>query len=266
MNMYLHELKSLRKSVLIWVLAMIAISAFYLSLYPEIVKDAADFKSMLANYPASIRGLLGISLDNITSFLGFYSMVGTFVVLCGSIQVMNYGLSILTRETRERTADFLLVKPVSRTAIVSFKILAAITMFLATDMIYYAATSIVASIVVKANYSMKLFFMINATLLFIQLIFFSIGIVVSVIIPKLRSVLPVSLGTTFGLYFIGSIIVTDKNDWGRFITPFKYFDYTYIIKNSSYEPQYLIISAVIVIISIVATYLIYNRKDIHAAS
>src|SRR5665647_1887909 len=102
MNMYLHELKSLRKSAIIWLCAMIALAALYFSIYPGIAADAENFKKLLSGYPESVRAMLGISLEGITSILGFYSMVFSFITLCGAIQAMNVGVSILSKETRER--------------------------------------------------------------------------------------------------------------------------------------------------------------------
>lgn len=266
MNMYLHELKSMRKSTIIWTCSMIAIALVYLSLYPAIYRDGAHFKDMLAGYPASIRAALGVTLESVTTLLGFYAMIIAFVVLCGGIQAMNLGMSMLSRETRERTADFLLVKPISRAAIVTAKILAALTMFLITDVVYYAGVSVIASIVKQSSYSGGLFFMINLTLFFVQLVFFATGAVVSVFFDRLRSVLPVSLGTVFGCYIIGALIAAGKDDWARFISPFRYFDYSYIIQNSRYETPYLTTAAVIVVVSIVTCYFVYARKDIHAVS
>lgn len=266
MNMYLHELRSLRRTTVIWTCAMIAIALVYLSLYPAIYRDGAHFRDMLAGYPASIRAMLGVTLDSITSVLGFYSMIIAFVVLCGGIQAMNLGMSILSEETRERTADFLLVKPVSRAAIVTAKMLAALTVFLITDVTYYAAAAIIAFAVRQSSYSAGLFFMMNLTLLFVQLIFFAIGAVVSVFFDRLRSVLPVSLGTVFGCYVIGALIAASKDDWARFISPFRYFDYPSIISTARYEMPYLATGAAIVIVSIFACYYVYARKDIHAVS
>ncbi len=262
--MYWHELKTLRRSAFIWFCAMTALAAMYFSVYTVIVKDAADFKSLLAGYPASVRAMLGISLDSITSLLGFYSMIFSIITLCGAIQAMNYGVSILSKEVRERTADFLLVKPVSRAAIVSYKLLAAFTTILTTNVLYYAVASVFANIVTTTDYSSKIFIMMNATLFFIQLIFFAIGIMVSVIIPKFRSVLPVSLGIVFGFFFIGVFLATGENDAARFISPFKYFNTSYIIQHSSYEAPYLIAGVVIIFAAITATYIIYMKKDIHA--
>jgi ABC-2 type transport system permease protein len=80
-------------------------------------------------------------------------------------------------------------------------------------------------------------------------------------------VLTISLGVVLGLYMIGALLSTGKNDdTARFISPFKYFDITYIIKNGSYENRYLIASALIIIVSVAVTYIVYIRKDIHAVS
>lgn len=265
MNIFLYELKSLRKATLIWTLSLIALAALYFSMYSGVEKDAAGFRELLGNYPASVRAMLGISLDTVTSLLGFYSMVLSFITLCGAIQAMIFGVSVLSREILGRTADFLLVKPVSRAAIVNAKILAALTMILATDLLYYAAVIIFANSV-KPNYDHKLFLMMNATLLFIQLIFLALGVTVSVIVPRLKATLPVSLGTVFGFYFIGALIAAEQNDLARFISPFKYFDTLYIMKNGSYESPYLLAGLGIVIAATAASYLIFLQKDIYAAN
>jgi ABC-2 type transport system permease protein len=139
-------------------------------------------------------------------------------------------------------------------------------MLLATDLVYYAAVSFTASVVKATDYSMKLFFMINLTLFFIQLIFLAIGLVISVFFTKLKSVLPISLGVVFGFYIVGALIATGDSDAARFISPFKYFDITYIMANASYEAPYLITGAVIVIAAVAVSYIIYQKKDIHAVS
>lgn len=267
MNMFLHELKSLHKSAVIWACAMAALAAIFLSIYPSMTKDAADFKQLLGGYPEPLRAMLGINLDYITSMLGFYSMIFTFIVLCGAMQAMNLGVSILSKESRERTADFLLVKPVSRSAVISTKLLAAFAIILATNVVFFGISSILADTVKTADFSGKLFFMINLTLFFIQIIFLALGVAISVFFNKIKNVLPISLGVVFGLYMTGALTVTGNNDDGaRLFFPFKYFDITYIIKNASYEATYLIAGAVVVIAAVALSYAVYTRKDIHAVS
>lgn len=267
MNMFLHEIKSLRKSTIIWSCALIVLAALYLSIYPEMAKDAEGFKELLGNYPAPVRAMLGINLDYIASILGFYSMVFSFIVLCGAVQAMNLGASIISKESRERTADFLLVKPISRSSIVSAKLMAAFTAILTTDAVFFIVSAILAGSVKTTDFSGKLFFMINLTLFFIQLIFLAIGLAVSVFFNKLKSVLPVSLGVVFGFYMIGALLAAGKDEgMVRLISPFKYFDIPYILKNASYETAYLIAGAIIVVGAVAVSYIVYIKKDIHAVS
>ncbi|MBS5933970.1 MAG: ABC transporter permease subunit [Clostridiales bacterium] len=267
MNMFLYELKSLRKSIITWTISMLALAALYLSIYPSMAKDAADFKQLLGEYPEAIRAMLGINLDYISSLLGFYSMIFTFIVLCGAIQAMNLGVSILSKESRERTADFLLVKPVSRTVIVSAKLLAACTALVITNVIFITLSTIMANMAKTEDFSLVTFFMINLSMFFVQIIFLAIGMLISVFFKKLKNVLPVSLGFVFGFYFIGTLLVTDNSEKiKRIFSPFKYFDVYHIIQKNRYEVFYLITGAVIVAISIVVSYIVYNKKDIHAVN
>ncbi len=118
MNMFLHELKAYRKSTIVWTCALVAVSILFLSLFPSFSKDVAEFNKILESFPEGVRKALGISIDTISTFIGFYSYVFLYIVLCGSIQAMNLGVSILSKEVREKTADFLLTKPVTRMQVV----------------------------------------------------------------------------------------------------------------------------------------------------
>jgi ABC-2 type transport system permease protein len=253
--------------MLIWTLSMLGLAALYLSIYPNMAKDVEEFKKLLEGYPAAVRSMLGINLDYISPLLGFYSMIFSFIILCGAIQAMNLGVSILSRESRERTADFLLVKPVSRTTIVSAKLGAALTTIVITNVIFITLSVLMANSAKTEDFSIKLFFMVNLTMFFVQVIFIAIGMLVSVFFKKIKNILPISLGFVFGFYLIGALLVTDSSNTAeRILSPFKYFDITYILQKGNYESLYLIIGAVVAITAIAISYIIYNRKDIHAVS
>ncbi|UQD53674.1 ABC transporter permease [Bacillus methanolicus] len=264
MNMYLHELKAYRKSTIIWTLSLVAVAVFFLSLFPSFAKDAEQFKKLLEGYPEAVRKAIGLNIDNIASILGFYSYAFLYITLCGAIQAMNLGVSIFSKEVREKTADFLLTKPVTRTSIMTSKLLAALTSLVMTNAVYLAAASIMASQVKTEDYSSKIFFMISITLFFIQLIFLALGMIMSVIVRKIKSVLAVSLSTVFTLFIIGMLSSTAEDETLRYLSPFKYFDNDYIIKNSAYETSFLIVGIGLIVVSIAASYFIYAKKDIHA--
>lgn len=264
MNIFLHELKAFRKSTIIWTCSLVAMVILFLLIYPAFTKDVAEFKKLLEGVPEGLRKAIGISLDSFFSILGFYTYVFAYITLCGSIQAMNLGTSMLSKEVRDKTADFLLTKPVSRTKIMTAKLLAALTSLVITNGIYLIVSSVVASALTSEAYNVKTFLMISLTLFFIQLMFLSLGVLVSVIIPKIKSVISISLIVVFGFFIINMFESVIGDQAIRYITPYKYFDNAYIIKNASYESTFIIIEILWIITTIGASYFIYSKKDIHA--
>lgn len=263
MNMFLHELKAYRKSTIVWSITLAVVVILFLSMFPAFSSNAEELRKLLGSLPLALRNAIGLSLDSIGSLLGFYSTLPfLYISLCGAIQAMNLGTSIVSKEVREKTADFLLTKPVSRVQIMTAKLSAALTSLVITNVIYILVASIMASVISSQAFSMKLFLLISATLFFLQLIFLALGVIVSVVVRKIKSVLPVSLGTVFGFFFIGMFGSAIGDNNLRYITPFKFYDPAYIIKNASYETSFIILEVGLITLAIIASYVIYVKKDI----
>jgi ABC-2 type transport system permease protein len=261
MNIFLHELRACRKSTLVWILTLIIVIIVFMSLYPAFSKDAELTTKMLEGFPEVVREALGVRLDSFFSIIGFYSFIYTYIVLCGSIQAMNSGLSILSKEVRDRTADFLLTKPIKRHQIVTAKLLASFTSLVFTNIVFIPIAYIVLSILKTESINILTFLLISFSLFLIQILFFSMGVLISVLLPKIKSVITVSLSTVFGFFIIDLFngVINDKVL--RYFTPYKYFDYLYIIQNNRYETPFIIIIAIFTMIAIFSSYIIYSRKD-----
>lgn len=263
MNIFLHELKACRKSIIIWACSMSLLAVLYIFLFKGLGNDIEDFKAFLSNMPDVVKRGFNILVDSISTLEGFYSFVFSFVVLCGAIQAMNLGTSIVSKEIRDKTADFLMTKPVSRKVILTAKLLGAITALAITNILYLILT-ILTAVVVVDEFNLKIFFLISITMFFIQLLFMALGILLSVILGKIRSVISVSLSTVFGFYIIGSLGSIVGEERVRYFSPFRYFDAAYIIKHATYETSFVVIGIVLFVAAISASYLVYLKKDVHA--
>jgi ABC-2 type transport system permease protein len=264
MNIFFHELRAYRKSTMIWSVSLVMIIVLFMSFYPSFAKDAEEFQKIMEGYPEAIRNALGFNFENFFTILGFYCFPLSFITLCGAIQGMNLGTSIVSKEVREKTADFLLTKPVTRTTVLTSKLMAAFISIVITNIVYLAVTITMAFQVQTEDFSLKILIMLSLTMFFIQLIFLALGIIISVIAPRIKSVLTVSLTTVFAFYFLGMFSSTTGEEAKRYISPFKYFDTAYIIKHASFESTFLIVGAVIIILAIAASYFVYAKKDIHS--
>lgn len=263
MNIFLHELKACRKSIIVWACSMTLLSVLYIFLFKGLGDDIESFKIFLNNIPDAMKKIFNILIDSISTLEGFYSFVFSFVVLCGAVQAMNLGTAIVSKEVRDKTADFLMTKPVSRKRIMTSKLLAAFSALVITNIIYQALTTLVAVVVVN-EFDLTKFFLISLTMFFVQLIFMALGILVSILAGKIKSVISVSLSTVFGFYILGSLGSILGEEIVRYLSPFRYFDYAYIIEHAAYETSFVVVGVVLIIAAIAGSYLLYIKKDVHA--
>ncbi len=264
MNIFKYELKANAKSTIIWLVSLVLVVFLFMSIYQSFAKDAPQAQDFLTSLPPAARAALGINMDTFFTVLGFYSFVFLYIVLIGAIQAMNLGLGMLSKETREKTADFLLTKPVTRQFIVTSKMLAALTAIIITNIVFLLISYVILLTIQTNNFSGKIFFMLSITLLFIQIFFFAIGFILSVVIPKIKTVIAISLPIVFGFFIISMIgsIIGEKAV--HYLTPFEYFNREYILEAGAYQLRFILIEMVIVIGLIFSTYYIYTKKDIHS--
>ncbi|MDF2685363.1 MAG: transporter, permease protein [Clostridia bacterium] len=264
MNIYMHELKANIKNTVLWICVLCGLAVIIMLFYPTIKSDIDNFMKILNNFPPAMKAIFGMVSENFSSAIGYYNFVFTYTTLFGAIQAMNLGIGILSKEERERTADFLMTKPISRVKILTAKILSVLTIFCITDLIYFAITYSLVNGMSEQSFEADKFVLINASLFLLQLIFFSIGLIISVAAKKIKSVLPISLGLVFMFFAISAFAVTSEDDKLRFLTPFQYFKTNYILTEGNYESLYLIAGLLIIIVCVIFSYILYKHKNIHA--
>ncbi len=261
-SMFIHELKQYRKSTIIWCISLIVGAAMYLSIYPSVAKEFAQVKQVIQNFPEALKKAFDISVVSYASINGFYKLILNMIILAGAIQAMNIGTGIVSKEERDNTAEFLLAKPVSRSTVLTSKLAAALTLLVLTNIVYILSVPYLANAIANATIDYKTYLLMTLTLFFVQLFFLALGFFVSVVTPKIRSVLSVSLSTVFAFYIIGILDTVLGKNRVRYLTPFKFYDLDYVIKHSSYEIRFVIFEAVVVIAAVAASYYLYSRRDI----
>lgn len=266
MNVFRRELSAYRKSTIIWAVSLSAIILVFMALYPAFTADVEATKQVMSQFPEAVRAALNISLGNFFTLYGFFGYLLGLTMLAGSIQAMNLGVGVISKEVSGNTADFLLSKPISRSTVITAKLGAALVMILATNVAFSAAAYIAATVASEEPFEAQTFFLLSSTLLLVQLVFLALGALFAVIIPKVKSVVSVSLPTVFTFYIIGAIGDVLENDSFRYVSPFRFYDSNYIITNASLESRYLAVEAAIVIVAIALAYVIYLKKDVRSST
>ena len=85
-NIYKHEFKARRKSVLIWSLSLLILVVFFFSIYPAFSEQAELLNEMLANFPPQLLAAFGMGNTDLADILGYFGFLFIFVQLCQAIQ------------------------------------------------------------------------------------------------------------------------------------------------------------------------------------
>jgi ABC-2 type transport system permease protein len=266
-NIYAHEFQSRLRSVIIWSLALTALLFFYFSFFSVFADQAALINEMMARFPPQMRAAFGLDAMDLSTVLGFYSFIFLFVQLCLAIQAGNYGFGLVSIEESELTADFLLSKPVSRTQVLNSKLLAALTSLTLTNAVVWVSSF--ASIAIfhgDREYDSRTLLLVLISIVIFQLFFLSLGLVVSLLVRRVRSVTPYSLGLGFGSYVLSAFSGILGDVKLELITPFKHLDAARIVREGAYDTPLVLLNLAVTLIALAVSYWLYLRRDIPAVS
>lgn len=263
MNIYKHEFRTNLKSVITWSLSIALLLFALMSMFSTFSEDAALLNETMAQMPEELLMAFGMTNIDMSTVLGFYSFIFIFCQICLSIQAANYGFSLVSVEERDLTADFLLAKPVSRSTILTSKFLAAFTSLTITNAVIWIGSFVFIDMFRgEYSYDTKPLLLLLVSIVLFQLVFLTVGVLISLLVRRVRSVTPYSMALAFGMYVLsafGSMMGDAKLE---LITPFKHFEPSYIVSNAAYDLPLVLISAAFTILSVVGSYLLYQRRNI----
>jgi beta-exotoxin I transport system permease protein len=266
MNVFLREIRAYRKSTLIWAASLGGLVLMFMGgMLPAFTRDVEASKNLIGQLPEAVRAAFNIQVATFFTVYGFYGYLLNFATVAGAIMAMNLGTGVISKEVSGKTADFLLSKPITRPKVITAKLTAALVAILFTSAVFAVVGYFASLAASDTPVDAKTFFLMSLTFFLIQLLFLALGAFFAVILPKVKSVIAVTLPTVFAFFIIGTLGEVLGQDKVRYLSPFRFYDTTYIIKNVSLEGTYLIFEAVLVVVAIVAVYVIYARKDVRAA-
>ena len=124
MNIIKRELRANLKALVIWALSLTAILALASTEFgvfldnPDIVEAMTQFDDMMV--------AIGGSISNMNTPEGFLSLMSIYLYLPVSIYGALLGSSIISKEERDKTAEYLYTLPITRNQVLARKIIAAL--------------------------------------------------------------------------------------------------------------------------------------------
>ena len=224
-NLFLRELRSNAVSLLIWTSVITALTALTMSFYGVFPENNEKILAMISIIPEGTLQFNGISdVDDLFSVLGFYSANNViYMLVLGSIYSIVLASGILLREEYNKTAEFLLAWPLSRSDIFFSKAAVVFLNVLAINIVTAVVGYITLEIVKREPYSTDAFIIMSVYTMLLNLFFASLGLLMSTLVKRARPITTLSIGLVLILYFIFTISnITEGLSFTGYVTPFKF--------------------------------------------
>lgn len=260
MTIVKHELRQGKLSFAIWTISIAFLLMVCVFLFPEIkgeMEDAGDIFASMGSFTAAF----GMDRLNFGTLTGFYAIeCGNVLGLGGAFFASLIAVSALSKEEKDRTAEFLLTHPVSRIRIITEKLIGVMIQLIAMNVIILAL-SLVSMKAIGEDIPWKEICMLHSAYFLLQVELAGICFGISAFLR--RGSIGIGLGLAAIMYFINLIAnMTESMEFLKNITPFGYTDGADIVSDGSLNVRLIIFGVLYAAIGISAAYIKYCRKDI----
>lgn len=258
MTILRHECRLGRTMLWIWSATLAFLIVLCIFLFPEMKTEVSDMGDLFSSM-GSFTEAFGMDRLNFGELTGFYGVeCGNILGLGGAFFAALLGISMLAKEEKGHTAEFLLTHPVSRGRVAAEKLWALWVQITALNIVVLLAAGLsIAAIGEKLEWDRIL--LLHLAYYFLQL---EIGAVCFGISAWVGGP-GIGLGIAVLLYFCNLIANISKEvEFLKYITPFGYAEGADIMESGNIEPVLLLLGCLYGSIGAVVGIMRYRRKDI----
>ena len=262
MSLLFHEWKANFKSLCLWLIGMMVLIGISVAKSMGMTNDnGQSMTDLLEQMPKSMQALFGVGMVDFTNITGIFSVIFLYIAVIAAFHASSMGTSIFSKEERDRTFEFLYVKGMKRSQILSYKLLICIINMFLLNAVTFLYSVLLVKVIDKTNIFHDLLPMMTG-LLFIQLIFFSIGLFISFLTTRAKMASNISFGIVIACLFMSIFSdLSEKADFLRYITPFKYFDGKIILRDGL-DTKYIWVCVAVSIDCVAGSFILHNKRDL----
>ena len=260
MTLVKHELKQGKMSLIVWASSIIFLMVICVLLFPEMKGEMDTVGDMFASM-GSFTQAFGMDRISFGSLLGFYAVeCGNILGLGGAFFAAFCAVTMLAKEEKDHTAEFLLTHPVSRVRVITEK-LAAVMMQITLLNLTVLASSLISIACIGEKIPWKELLLLHLAYFILQVELAGICFGVSAFLR--RGSIGIGLGIATMMYFLNLISnITEEAEFLKYFTPFAYAEGTDIVTDVSLDGGLIALGLVCGVLGIAAAYWWYCKKDI----
>lgn len=262
MNIFWREMKTFRKSMIFWSLGLIFLVASGMNKYQATAANG-QINDLMAEMPKSLQVIMGAGALDLSKASGYFGILVLYFFLMATIHAAMLGATIIAKEERDKTSEFLFVKPLSRHQIITWKLLSALVNILIFNLVSWISSMFIVGAYSKGEAVNGDITIVMLGMFILQLLFLVIGTSIAAVYKNAKKA--ASLATGIMLFtFILSIAIdfNDKLEFLKYVTPFKYYEAKNIMYGGGFDTVYVLISAVVIVGLTVVTYVSFQKRDL----
>lgn len=264
MNVFLRELRAHWKGLFFWSLGMIFLVASGVAkFYGYSDSGTSSISGVYEMFPHSLQVLFGLNGFDLTKPGGVYGILFMYIAVTASIHAILLGTDLISKEERDKTAEFLFPKPISRSSVISAKLLAGLFNIIILNLVTLAVSIPVVNHFSKSTAGTSDVTLMVGALFVLQLLFLLLGAAIAAISKRPKAAAGIAtalLLVSFILYFV--INLNEHIDYLKYFTPFKYYEAQHLIADGHFDSLFTALSGVIMLVSLAATYILYRKRDL----
>ena len=260
MTIVRHEWKQCRTSLAVWTAGIGGLIAICIFLFPEMKGEMESVSDIFASM-GSFTAAFGMDRLSFGTLIGFYGVeCGNILGLGGALFAAFMAVSVLSKEEKDGTAEFLLTHPVSRARVLTEKLVAVLLQILALNVIVLAlALGSIAAISEAVPWKELLLMHLSNLLLQVELAGLCFGLSALVI----RGSAGAGLGIALVAYFLNlAANIAESAHVLRYVTPFAYAEGAEILESGQLDGGLILLGAVYALAAVAAGIRHYAQKDI----
>ncbi len=263
MRIFYREIKANFRSLLIWSAITILITFMGMTKFSAFASDP-ELLDVLDSMPPALLDAFQINAFNLTTISGFFGVMFSYLALIVAIYAVILGSDIISKEERDKTVEFSLVLPVSRVKVVTAKLVASVVLCLLFILIIAGSSIAMAQSYETEEALMDFLVLYFAGLFMIEMIFLAVGTMLGCAMKQYKRASSISVSILLATYIFSVMTELDGSvSFLKYFSPFKYVSPLMILNESRIEPVYIVLSFGIIVVSLMAGYLIYQRRDLY---
>lgn len=263
-NLFAKEFKNNLKGTVITSLVVVLYTAFSLLIYSSMQENISKIKEFYYIMPESFQEAFNFHINQWDNVLGFYvTYFVYFVPIITGCYSIILGTRLLSKEEQNKTAEFLLSRPLSRNQIVSSKLIAFFIHILGINLLAFLTGMFGSGIVSDWEFNIISFIILHTYGLLICFLFGLLGFFITVVMKRAKAITGIGIGIVLGTYLFDVMIrVFGGVQFLLYLTPFKYINLEAHTPDYGFDAWRIIYFIGFSGLLIVLSYVFYRRKDI----